>query len=98
MNPYDVISKNRNLTQQEIDELMESLNTPDRNDKRFIATSTQKHQWIDSGVPGGSCWCKHCDVDFGKENGEYCEIKQSDFHLDESFGSIDFTDFEEEII
>ena len=92
MNPFDIISKhNHYLTQEEIDELFNNASntTP-------LELDLQKHQWVDTGVPGGSCWCKHCDVDFGKENSKFCEPKTSVHNFD-NFEFIGM-DFEEEII
>lgn len=59
---------------------------------------TQKHTWIDTGVPGGSCWCKHCDVNYGREKSGYCEDEYPTLSLDDMvFDEIvfPFDDFEE---
>lgn len=40
-----------------------------------------KHMWIDTGVPGGSRWCKNCDIDY--EEFEALQSMKFDDLLDE---------------
>jgi len=68
------------LSQEEVDELLLSMKRLSDKDSSTSYFAPDKHEWIDTGVPGGSRWCKRCNLDYDKHKSDYCDSEM--FSLD----------------